>query len=263
MATEDGLSKTVDWTKDLLVWGNNKKPRKLSEAEVKAFFLTDEEKKAKKEEEEKKQKEAEKESTLDKKVDAASVVKTEAAGSVDKTLPSPSSRQPSQPAAAETVDKTLPSSSQGVKEEILTPALAAWEEVKKKLENKKRWKRRRRKGRKEKLLALRPLLTGTCPAAPAPAAQRNQATKLEVLLLTKEKQEELQPSHLKVLLTKENLRSAGAMVLLTKQHHVNLLWFQGKKYSPVTWTPKTSWSRETHNRGIWGASSRTMSGIAR
>ena len=136
MATEDGLSKTVDWTKDLLVWGNNKKPRKLSEAEVKAFFLTDAEKKAKKEEEEKKQKEAEKESTLDKKVDAASVVKTEAAGSVDKTLPSPSSRQPSQPAAAESVDKTLPSSSQGVKEEILTPALAAWEEVKKKLANK-------------------------------------------------------------------------------------------------------------------------------
>ena len=133
MATEDGLSKTVDWTKDLLVWGNNKKPKKLSEAEVKAFFLTDEEKKAKKEEEEKKKKEAEKESTLDKKVDAASVVKTEAAGSVDKTLPSESQAA----APKESVDKTLPSPSPLDGVDKPTPALIAWEEQKKKVKEKK------------------------------------------------------------------------------------------------------------------------------
>ena len=150
MSTED---KKVDWTKEAK---NTKRAKKLSEAEVKAFFLSDEEKKQAKEEEEKKKKEAEKESTLDKKVDAASVVKTEAAGGVDKTLPSSSSSQPA--AAAENVDKTLPAKDSvksvvktrisefeeksvphnpldGVKKE--TPALRAWEETKKGMKGKK------------------------------------------------------------------------------------------------------------------------------
>ena len=93
-------------------------------------------------------------------MDAASVVKTEAAGSVDKTLPSSSSSQPA--AAAGSVDKTLPATDSvksvaktritefeeksadktlphnpldGVKKE--TPALRAWEETKKRMKEKK------------------------------------------------------------------------------------------------------------------------------
>lgn len=106
----------------------NRKARKLTEEEVNFFLLSPEEKEkylAKKkqvEEEAKKgQLAKEEESTFDKRVDAASGFKSEVAGSVDKTLPS---------------------SSKGVKEEILTPALADWENVKKKLLEKKLEKER-------------------------------------------------------------------------------------------------------------------------
>ena len=82
--------------------------------------IEEERKKKQVEEEEAKKGQVVKEetSTIDKRVD----VKTEPA-------------QAAEPAAS--VDKTLPSSSQGV-EEKLTPALAAWEEVKKKLEAEKK-----------------------------------------------------------------------------------------------------------------------------
>ena len=135
MATEDELAKKVDREEDKKAT-NNERAKKLSEAEVKAFFPTEEERKKKKKEEEEKKKQAEKESTLDKKVDAASVliteaasaVKTEAAGSVDKTLPS------QEAAPAGSVDKTLPCKAphplDGV--EKLTPALKAWGNTKKK-----------------------------------------------------------------------------------------------------------------------------------
>ena len=192
----------------------NRKARKLTEEEVNFFLLSPEEKEkylAKKkqvEEEAKKgQLAKEEESTFDKRVDAASGFKSEVAGSVDKTLPS---------------------SSKGVKEEILTPALADWENVKKKLlekklEKERRRRRRRKQGRQGQLLELRALQTGgTCPpqAAQAPAAP---ATKLEEkLLLTKEKQKELLPKQLKVLLTKENLRPARAVAPLTKRHQWSL-----------------------------------------
>lgn len=193
----------------------NRKARKLTEEEVNFFLLSPEDKEkylAKKkqvEEEAKKgQLAKEEESTFDKRVDAASGFKSEVAGSVDKTLPS---------------------SSKGVKEEILTPALADWENVKKNCWKRswrrkgRRRRRRSRQGRQGQLLELRALQTGgTCPpqAAQAPAAP---ATKLEEkLLLTKEKQKELLPKQLKVLLTKENLRPARAVVPLTKRHQWSL-----------------------------------------
>ena len=166
MAIEDDLAAKIDWSLDKQS-ANNKRAKKLSEAEVKAFFPTEEErKKKKKEEEEKKKQEAEKDSTLDKKVDAASVVETEAAGSVDKTLPSSEQATAAQAseqatAAQGSVDKK-DSSSPGVKEEKLTPALAAWEEVKRKMELKKQKTRRgSRRGRPERPQELNPLQTGT------------------------------------------------------------------------------------------------------
>ena len=168
MAIEDGLAAKIDWSLDKQS-ANNKRAKQLSEAEVKAFFPTEEErkKKKKKEEEEKKKQEAEKAPTLDKKVDAASVSTTEAAGSVDKTLPSSEQATAAQAseqatAAQGSVDKTFPSSSTGVKEEKLRPALAAWEEVKRRMELKnKKARRGSRRGKPERPQELNPLQTGT------------------------------------------------------------------------------------------------------
>ena len=102
MAADD---KKVDWSTQ-----STQKAKLLSEAEVKAFFLTPEQKQKMKEEEEKKQKEGEKESTLDKKGFPFFVVDP----SVDKTLPATSSLEPAAAAAAaaaRSVDKTLPAKS--------------------------------------------------------------------------------------------------------------------------------------------------------
>ena len=163
-------------------------------------------------------------STFDKRVDAASGVKTEVAGNA-----APSSKaQAAEPVAS--VDKTLPSSSQGVKEEILTPALAAWEEVKKKLEAKQKLEKEQEEREERKAAGTETppdwnMSSSSSTSSSSPKKSSNKAGGV----LTKEKQEELLPTHLKVLLTKENLRPAGAVVLLTKQHHVNLLWCQDKK----------------------------------
>lgn len=137
----------------------NTKARKLNEEEVGFFFLTKEdrekilaERKQKQVEQEAKRKE------FDKKVDAASGVKTEVAESVDKTLSSLSKPEPAASvdktqAEKRSVDKTLPSSSQGVKEEVLTPALAAWEEVKKNMAAKKKAKEDQEEGGARKAAA--------------------------------------------------------------------------------------------------------------
>ena len=159
MAVDD---KKVDWSTQ-----STQKAKLLSEAEVKAFFLTPEQKQKMKEEEEKKKKEGEKESTLDKKVVPFFVVDP----SVDKTLPATSSLEPAAAAAARSVDKTLPAKSvvkTQIKEESVdktqikkesvertlpssspldgvdkpTPALIAWEEQKRKVKEKKERKER-------------------------------------------------------------------------------------------------------------------------